>query len=88
MYNNYALSGDQMKAIKEVEKAMRNALKLGVSFWDDYGMLTAFNSNEIECPVPDKNAGPLLNQHHVYRLKVKNFHAGNADDNLYVKFKH
>ena len=87
MYKNYAITGDQMKAIKAVEKAMSEASKKGIHFWDNYGSLTAFNHNEINCPVPDKSAGSPLNEHHVYGLKVKNFHAGNADDTLYVEFK-
>lgn len=87
MYNNYAISGDQMKAIKAVEKAMKNAEKLGVAFWDNYGTLTAYNANEIHQPVPDESAGEELNYRHVYGLTVKNFGAGNADDTLYVNFK-
>ncbi len=86
-YNDYAISGIQMKAIKEVEKALKKAHKMGVSFWDNYGSLTAFNSNGIEQPVPDKNHGTPLNYNHVYSLKVKNFYPGNSDDDLYVKFK-
>ncbi len=87
MYEDYAITGEQMKAIKEVEKAMKRAEKLGVHFWDDYGSITAYDGNVIGQPVPDQGAGVLLNRHHVYSLKVNNFHAGNADDPLYVKFK-
>lgn len=87
MYNNYAIEGDQMKAIKSVEKAMKEAAKVGVHFWDNYGGMTAYNAKQIHCPQPDENFGSPLNHHHVYELKVKNFHAGNADDALFVKFK-
>lgn len=87
MYNDYSLNSEQIKTIKDVEAAMKTAAKMGVGFWDDYGTLTAFNSNEIELPVPDKGIGPILNRNHVYTLKVKNFFAGNADDELYVKWK-
>lgn len=77
-----------MKAIKEVETAMKNASKKGVHFWDNYGSLTAFNNNEIHLPVPFECGDSIpLNTHHTYSLNINNFHAGNADDQLYVKFR-
>ena len=87
MYKDYAITGDQMKAIKAVERAMNIAKKHGVHFWDNYGEITAFNWNVINCPVPDENSGSPLNSHHIYSLRVKNVHAGNADDSLFVTFK-
>ena len=87
MFEDYSITGDQMKAIKNVEKAMKEAEKAGIHFWDNYGSFTAYNAKVIGCPVPDKTVGPQLNYNHIYSLKVKNFHAGNADDQLHVSFK-
>jgi len=87
MYNNGHITGDQMKAIKAVEKAMKDAHKLGVGFWGNYGMICAFNANQINCPVPDQSAGTPLTQNMYASLSVKNFHGSNADDSLFVEFK-
>lgn len=87
MNNNYSITGEQMKAIKAVEKALKEAASKGVHFWDNYGNLCAYNHNVINQPVPDPQLGTRLDTHRVYHLKAKNFHAGNADDQLYVEFK-
>jgi hypothetical protein len=40
MYDKYRLTDEQIKACKKVFKAMKDADKLGVQFWDMYGTLT------------------------------------------------
>lgn len=81
----------QMKIPAELKpvvlKAMDEARKIGVHFWDNYGTMCAYNGKVIRQPVPDKSLGTKLNDRNVYGLNVSNFGAGNADDDLYVSFK-
>lgn len=85
---DYTLTEDQIKAIKKVETAMNNAKKAGVFFWDDYGSMAAYNHNIIGQPVPDHyTLTEKMNESKIYRLRVGNFGAGNADDQLYIKRK-
>lgn len=82
---------EQKAAIKKVETAMIAAGKLGVHFWDNYGMLASYSKHNISHPSVEKwNRNPegemveLSNDMWHHSVKVKNFHAGNADDKLYV----
>lgn len=45
MYEKYKLTDEQIRACKQVFKAMRKAGQLGVQFWDMYGTLTAYNGH-------------------------------------------
>ena len=84
---DYSLTKEQLKAIKSVKEAMIKAHKIGVSFWDDYGTLTAFNANKINIPVPDEKLKHELDRMMIEEIKVPNFFAGNADDTLYITRK-
>lgn len=87
MKKNYDLTDLQRKTAKKVEKAIKEAAKLGVEFFDDYGRLTAYNGLIIKLPVPDHTLAEELNPDFVYSMNLDNFHAGNADDQLYVERK-
>ncbi len=85
---DYSLTKEQLKAVTEVEKAMKKASKVGVGFWDNYGMLTAYNALLIYKPVPEDGRGYIeLDYMCVRHLDIDNFHAGNADDTLHIRFK-
>lgn len=81
------LNGEQLKAVKSIERAIKKANKLGVGLWDDYGLLTAYNANKINCPAPDDSRSFSLNnyRHVCYDLNIPfgSFSAGNADDELF-----
>ncbi|MCK5017742.1 MAG: hypothetical protein KAS32_11825 [Candidatus Peribacteraceae bacterium] len=85
MTSEMGLTPEQEKAVRSVERSMRNADKLGVVFWDNYGTMTAYNSNAITQPIPDSGFENSLLDHEevVITVNVMNFKAGNADDNLY-----
>ena len=78
------LTDEQLKAAKAVYRAMRKASKLGVHFWDNYGILQCYNGNKITCPVPDENKEISLyyNDPTYYEI-LDNFTSGNADDELF-----
>jgi predicted peroxiredoxin len=46
-FEKLKLTKEQMKAVKKVERALKEATKLGVKFWEDYGNLVAYNDNAI-----------------------------------------
>jgi len=79
---------EQRRAIFNVFDAMVLARKCGIHFWDNYGVLTAFNSKLISLPIPDvgllKDGAVPLEDEMVARLNTGNFHAGNADDELFT----
>lgn len=78
------LTKKQLNAAKSVYRAIRKAGKLGVHFWDNYGTLQAYNVEKISCPVPDKEYDiSLQDVDPTYYEVLNNFHAGNADDDLY-----
>lgn len=95
----FSLTPEQLKAAKSVFRAMKAAHKVGVSFWDDYGTLTAYNAKKISVPHmvdslswAEKNGdkyfraegGQPGNEVLYYEL-LENFFAGNADDPFYAK---
>lgn len=82
---DYNLTPEQRKAALKVRAAILKAGKLGVGFWDDYGAITAFNANVINCPLPD--SGEPMNDDYVERMYVDNFHGADADDPLFVTYK-
>ncbi|RAJ28891.1 hypothetical protein [Pedobacter cryoconitis] len=94
------LTDAQLKSAKAVFKAMKNASKLGVHFWDNYGTLTAYNSKKVSVPImvdrendeykmreSEKHfrASEGTGSEVLYYEVVKNFHAGNADDQFYAE---
>ena len=84
----FELTSDQLKAAKAVYRAMRKAHKLGVIFWDNYGAMQCYNSRKISCPVPDSSYEySLLDNNVSYYEPLKNFQAGNADDELFFNLK-
>lgn len=83
--NDYGLTDKQILVIKKVERAMNEAKKCGVGFWDNYGNLTAYNRHMIYQPVPDDTNDEELDINSVYTLSISNFGPGNADDPLFIK---
>lgn len=85
---NLELTDKQLKAAKVVYKAMREAGKLGVYFWDNYGTLQCYNAKKITLPVPDdKSEFSLRDYDPTYYEILKNYSAGNADDELFFDLK-
>lgn len=85
---NLELTETQLKAAKAVYKAMREAGRLGVCFWDNYGTLQCYNSKKITLPVPDdKSEFSLRDYDPTYYEMLKNYSAGNADDELFFDLK-
>lgn len=90
-YEILELTTEQKKAAKKVYAAIRAAHKIGVGFWDNYGTLSAYNSNRITLPVPSNNfhqkgIGVAMDDHNVSyyeTLPPMSFNAGNADDPLF-----
>jgi len=95
MYEKYRLTDEQIKACKKVFKAMREAGKLGVQFWDMYGQLTAYNGNVFERLNTDEgfnsptgikltncDAGELL-----YSETLTNLRSASADDDVWGELK-
>lgn len=83
-----------MQAIRRVEKEIKKAGLKGVSFWDNYGTLTAFDHNKIFMPLP--LVRPFITEDSIlleyeddttYGLKTNNYYAGNSDDDLYYTVK-
>lgn len=77
---------EQEKVIKAMDRLMRKAEKLGVSFWDNYGTLTAYNSNKISKPDVTEDGkfgyeGGDVNGY-IEEIYSRNFYAGSADDPL------
>lgn len=87
-YEELELTKDQIKAAKAVYSAIRKAGKLGVHFWDDYGTFSAYNGNKIRRLAMDyENDRTDIEVHDnnlEYHETLKNYHAGNADDKVYV----
>lgn len=82
--DNLNLTDKQLKATKDVYKAMRVAGKLGVKFWDNYGVLQCYNSKKISAPLPDDTLENSFNDYDpTYYELLNNFSSGNADDTLY-----
>jgi hypothetical protein len=92
MFDKYRLSDEQLKACKKVFKAMKEAGKLGVEFWDMYGTLTAYNGKVFErLSMNDIDNGIQINncegEELTYYENLKNFSAGCADDNVWAELK-
>lgn len=90
MYDKYKLSDEQIKSAKKVYKAIRNAGKLGVEFWDMYGRLTAYNGNVFSRLHMEEreNTIQIINgegEELVYSEPLNNFSAGCSDDNVYAE---
>lgn len=92
MLIKYGLTDEQLKASKEVYKAMRKAGKLGVQFWDMYGTLTAYNGNEfIRISMDDiPNGIQIVNsegEELTYSERLENFSCGCSDDDVWLELK-
>ena len=82
--DNLELTDKQLKAAKDVYKAMRTAGKLGVGFWDNYGTLQCYNAKKISLPRPDNNCNKSLQDYDpTYYELLNNYSSGNADDELF-----
>lgn len=80
------LSVEQKKAAKAVYRAIKNAAKLNVIFWDNYGTLSCYNGDKISSLTMEKKEGDKeLEYDDFYYQELDNFEAGNADDPIYVK---
>lgn len=92
MFEEYALTEEQIKACKKVYSAIRAAGKLGVNFWDMYGTLTAYNGNVFErlSMTPKKNAIQITNceaEELTYSERLDNFYPGCSDDDVWAEIK-
>ena len=92
MYDKLKLTDEQIKACKEVFKAMRKAGKLGVEFWDMYGELTAYNGNVFSRISMEniENGVQVINsegEELIYSEPLKNFHCGCSDDDVWLELK-
>lgn len=87
-YEHLELTEEQLKAAKSVYKAIRKAGKLGVEFWDDYGILGCYNGNQIRALHMDQRTPDVVSirDHDItYDEHLANFHSGNADDEVFVE---
>jgi hypothetical protein len=86
-YSELELTKEQLKAAKEVYSVIKKAGSFGVHFWDDYGTLSCYNGYKIKSLSMDfeSHSNIEIHEHRLaYYEQLKNFHAGNADDNVYV----
>lgn len=83
------LTQEQLKATKAVFTAIKKANKLGVSFWDNYGSLQAFNNKKMDLPTPFGGEFSLneLDPTYTEILPMGAFYSGNADDELFFNEK-
>lgn len=86
MQDAVAFDPAQLHAIKTVERAMKVAAKLGVSFWDDNGIMMAYNTTAVERPKLGNYKEYQWGMDNSYpcfkALRIPNFHAGNKDECL------
>lgn len=92
MFEKYSLTDEQIKACKKVFKAMKDAGKIGVEFWDMYGALTAYNGNVfVRLHMDDiKNGIQITNceaEELTYSEDLKNFSPGCSDDHVWAELK-
>ena len=92
MYDEYRLTDEQIKSCKKVFKAMKDADKLGVQFWDMYGTLTAYNGKVFErlSMVNITNGIQITNcegEELTYSERLNNFQAGCADDDVWAELR-
>ena len=92
MYDKYRLTDEQLKACKKVFKAMKDADKLGVQFWDMYGTLTAYNGKVFErlSMANITNGIKITNceaEELTYCENLNNFQAGCADDDVWAELR-
>jgi hypothetical protein len=92
MYEKYKLTNEQIKSCKKVFKAIKEAGKLGVEFWDMYGTLTAYNGKVFErLSMEDITNGiQIVNsegEELTYYEDLKNFSAGCSDDDVWAELK-
>lgn len=92
MFDKYRLTDEQIKACKKVFKAMKEAGKLKVQFWDMYGTLTAYNGKVfIGISMDDIDNGiQIVNaegEELTYYERLDNFSPGCSDDNVWAEFK-
>lgn len=83
------LTQEQLKATKSVFNAIKKANKLGVSFWDNYGHLQAFNNKKIDLPCPLQGQYSINDFDPTYTesLPRSAFYSGNSDDELFYNIK-
>ncbi|MDP3441629.1 MAG: hypothetical protein Q8T08_02105 [Ignavibacteria bacterium] len=93
MLEKYGLTDDQIKACKKVYKAMREAHKLGIQFWDMYGTLSAYNGKKIRSLHMEdigENCIQVINSEGnelIYSEMLPNFQAGCADDVVFAELR-
>ena len=92
MYEKYKLTDEQTKACKKVFKAMKEAGKLNVQFWDMYGTLTAYNGNVFSRLHMDdiSNGIQIVNsegEELTYFEHLENFAPGCSDDDVWAECK-
>lgn len=92
MFDKYKLTEKQIKACKKVFKAMKEAGKLGVEFWDMYGTLTAYNGKVFRrlsmTDIP--NGIQIINAEGselTYYEPLSNFQAGCSDDDVWAELR-
>lgn len=92
MYDKYRLTDEQIKACKKVYRAMREAGKLGVQFWDMYGTLQAYNGKVFRGLSMDDipNGIQIINAEAselTYYETLSNFQAGCSDDDVWAELR-
>lgn len=92
MYEKYKLTDEQIKACKKVFKAMKEAGKINVQFWDMYGTLTAYNGKVFSRlhMSPEPNSIQIVNSEAselTYYENLKNFAPGCSDDDVWAEVK-
>jgi len=92
MYETFKLTDKQILACKKVYKAMREADKLGVQFWDMYGTLSAYNGKVFRSlhMQDTDNSIQVINcegNELIYSEQLKNFQAGCSDDDVWAEVR-
>ena len=92
MFDKLKLTEEQIKSCKKVFKAIREADKLGIQFWDMYGTLTAYNGNIFERLHMNSisNGIRITNceaEELTYSESLKNFEPGCSDDDVWAELR-
>lgn len=90
--NHIKLTKKQRKALTSLKKAFTRCRKLKIGFWDDYGILTAYNNEKMTQPIPNEKEYDIhlnfcMETYALEEIKQAGNVGGNADDSLYFNLK-
>jgi len=83
---DYSLTPEQEKAFKALERAFNKCASLNIYTWDNYGSISAVNSDVINHVCPDNSYEALIDDDMVSWFSPKKYYGSSSDDQLYVNF--